>query len=281
MKDTGTWLRHAAAVLDKAGCDTPRLDAECLLAHAWGMNRSQLFSRMKDPIPEDVLEKSNALISLRAKREPLAHITGRREFWSRNFEVSPATLIPRPETEHLIEAALRHFPDQDIQLSFCDLGTGSGCIAITLALEYPHALGIGCDIDYHALQCAKRNAKRHNVSKRLRLIQADMLSAFSSSKHFDLIIANPPYVAADEMSALEPELGYEPRHALTDGMDGMSYLRKILQSGDMFLRENGRIIVETGICGLPETPSGLIRLETLHDLSGQLRGAVYRRALPD
>ncbi len=281
MMNAGAWLRHAAAILDEARCDTPRLDAECLLAHAWGLTRSQLFTRTKDPIPEEVLDRFRTLISRRARREPLAHITGCREFWSRDFKVSPATLIPRPETEHLIEATLRHFPDRNMKLRFCDLGTGSGCIAITLALEYPHAKGIGCDIDLEALRCARRNVERHGVSKRLHLLQSDMLSAFSMGDHFDLIVANPPYVAADEMSGLEPELSYEPRHALTDGKDGMSYIRSILTSGGMFLRKTGRIIVETGTCGLPETPRGLHRLEVIRDLSGQLRGAVYARARPD
>jgi len=272
-----TLLLQACESLLQAGCEQPRLDAECLLAHAWNINRTTLYMRMTDTVPDAVACRFHIAVSRRQQREPLAYITGEREFWSRPFQVNRHTLIPRPETEHLIEAVLRHMPQKHRAWYGCDIGTGSGCIAITLACEYPEARLLATDISRDALHMAQHNACRLQVHERLQWLQADRLTAFQNHVRFDLIIANPPYVARHEMPQLEEELRFEPEHALTDQADGLSHLRDILQQGANLLNGNGLIIVETGTCGLPETPAGLAVVEELRDLAGLLRGGVYRR----
>jgi len=270
-------LQQATHRLREAGCDTPRLDAECLLAHAWRISRTQLFIRLRDDVPDSIAATFAELIARRCTREPLAYIIGRQEFWSRSFEVTPATLIPRPETEHLIEAALRHLPDRQRPWRCCDIGTGSGCIAVTLACELPATHWIATDISEAALQVARANAQRHQVAQRITWLCADMLHAFAPGARFDLLIANPPYVARHELTALAPELAFEPMQALSDQADGLSHLRHLLEHGATRLADHGLIIVETGPCGLPPTPSTLARIEDIRDLAGHLRGAVYRR----
>lgn len=272
-----TLLLQACERLQQAGCEQPRLDAECLLAHAWNITRTTLYMRMTDTVPQEVIHTFLAAIARRQQREPLAYITGEREFWSRSFLVNQHTLIPRPETEHLIEAVLRHMPQRDRAWHGCDIGTGSGCIAITLACEYPRARLLATDISHAALRMAQRNARQLQVHKRLQWLQADRLTALHDNARFALIIANPPYVARHEMAQLAQELRFEPEHALTDQADGLSHLRDILQQGAQLLSEDGLIIVETGTCGLPPTPAMLALVEEIRDLAGLLRGGVYRR----
>ncbi len=271
-----TLLREACERLQQAGCEQPRLDAECLLAHAWQINRTGLYMRMREDVPQDVCDRFQQAVARRQQREPLAYITGEREFWSRSFRVNRHTLIPRPETEHLIEAVLRHMPHRQQPWFGCDIGTGSGCIAVTLACEYPAAHLLATDISHAALRMARYNAQKLQVCDRLQWLQADNLTALSGQACFDLIITNPPYVARHEMAQLAPELGFEPEHALTDRADGLSHLRYILQQGAQHLRARGLLIVETGTCGLPETPSSLVLAEEIRDLAGLLRGGVYR-----
>jgi len=273
----GILLRETAEKLQQAGCDAPRLDAELLLMHAWPCSRIDLIIRAHDEPPAWVCQRFEALLQRRIKREPLAYITGEKEFWSRPFRVTPDVLIPRPETEHLIEAVIARFPERNGHHQFGDIGTGSGCIAITLAAEYPHATVVATDISEQALRIARANAESLAVSTRMAWRNGDMLQALLPEDGlFDVIISNPPYISADEMEGLEPELGLEPRHALTDETDGLLFLTTILNDAPAFLKQGGYIIVETGICGLPATPDSLIQEEEIRDLAGLLRGAVYR-----
>ncbi|HXH72544.1 MAG TPA: peptide chain release factor N(5)-glutamine methyltransferase [Mariprofundaceae bacterium] len=270
-------LRQATAELTTAGCDSPRLDAECLLAHAWSNNRAGLIARATDEVPEAITRDFFALIERRVRREPLAYLTGEKEFWSRSFSVDPSVLIPRPETEHLIEACLATFPDRQIPLAICDIGTGSGCIAVTLACEYPDARVVATDISAAALETAQANATRHGVADRITFRLGSLLDALQQGDGpFELIVSNPPYVAAGEMEGLAPELAFEPRTALTDESDGLQLLREILERGLKHLKPDGRIIVETGSCGLPEAPAGLLEESRIRDLAGHLRAGVYR-----
>jgi len=270
-------LRHATVALRGAGCDAPRLDAELLLMFVWGLARTDLIVRALDEVPEDICEAFEEKLERRKKREPVAYILGEKEFWSRRFEVSADVLIPRPETEHMIEAVLESFPDQKGSYRFCDIGTGSGCIAITLACEYPNAHVTATDISERALKLAKANAVRLGVESRMSFRKGDMLNALKQEDGpYDAVVSNPPYVALHEMELLEAELGHEPKHALTDGRDGLSFLSTILDAAPKRLQRNGCIIVETGLCGLPETP-GILQLDkTIYDLAGLLRGARYR-----
>ncbi len=274
---TGELLRQAAAQLQQAGCDSPRLDAELLLMSAWRISRTDIIVRAHDEVPQTVIAGYNILLERRIRREPLAYITGEKEFWSRSFQVNPDVLIPRPETEHLIEAVLEKFPDQNGAYYFCDIGTGSGCIAVTLACEYPRAHIVATDISEAALKVAHSNAQKHQVSERISFQAGDLLQALGKDDGtFHAIISNPPYVARHEMHLLEPELAYEPQTALTDAADGLQYLDAILKQGPGHLHPHGLIVVETGLCGLPDTPSNLQLERTLYDLANHLRGAVYR-----
>jgi len=276
-------LQDATNALKKAGCDSPRLDAELLLMRAWSITRTDLIIRSHDPVPEAIQQHFETLLQRRIQRQPLAYILGEKEFWSRLFQVNADVLIPRPETEHLIEATLNAFPDQQAKLLFCDIGTGSGCIAITLACEYPNARIIATDISDAALDIAKSNAVTHHVDQRILFKQGDMLAALQSDdgahdvQPFDAIISNPPYVAEFEMADLEQELSHEPRHALTDEGDGLRYLKKILDDGPAHLQRHGLIILETGPCGLPSHPATVCFEGLIHDLAGHPRGGIYKR----
>jgi len=272
-------LAQAAATLHAAGCDTPRLDAELLLMHAWEISRTGLIMRMPDMVPDSVGQRFTAMLAQRQQRVPVAYITGNKEFWSHDFIVTPDVLVPRPETEHLIEELLQLYPDQNGPWHFCDIGTGSGCIAVTLASEYPNAHITATDISEQSLAVAQRNAERHHVDARITFRCGDMFSALlPSDGPFDAIVSNPPYVAEDEMAALAPELMHEPYHALTDSRDGLHYLELLVRHAPEHLRAHGHLIVETGLCGLPEGTATMPLLCSFEDLAGRLRGGVYKAA---
>jgi len=270
-------LREAVSRLEAAGCASPRLDAECLLAFAWSTGRTGLIARMTDPVPDEVRGRFHALLERRIRREPLAYITGEKEFWSHSFAVNPSVLIPRPETEHLIEACLEAYPDPQQPIDICDIGTGSGCIAVTLASEYSNSRVVATDLSTSALDTARVNADRLKVADRVKFRQGDLLAALAPADGpFDLIVSNPPYVAATEMPDLEPELAFEPRMALTDEADGLQLLARILHDGLRHLKAGGHIILETGCCGLPPAPAGLHEEKRITDLAGHLRIGIYR-----
>jgi len=244
----------------------------------WQVGRTDLIIRSNDAVPEAVAQRFESMLKRRELREPLAYITGEKEFWSRSFHVTPDVLIPRPETEHLIEAVIEVFSDQQGLYHFCDIGTGSGCIGLTLACEYPHAQITVTDISQAALLIARENAQKLGVADRLSFRCGDMLEALTDTDGpYDAIISNPPYVALHEMDELESELSHEPGHALTDGKDGLSFLSVILNEGLSHLKPHGFIMVETGPCGLPQTPAALHPDKEIYDLAGLLRGARYKR----
>jgi release factor glutamine methyltransferase len=273
-------LQLSIAKLQTAGCESARLDAECLLMHAWGINRTQLIIKAHDALPDNVAESFSAYIDRRCKREPVAYIIGEKEFWSRSFNVSPDVLIPRPETEHLIEELLKLYPDTQAPYRFADIGTGSGCIAVTIACEYPNAIVVATDISEKSLTIARSNAEKYAVSERVQFKQGDLYQAFdANTQTFDAILSNPPYVSADEMHDLEEELHHEPSHALTDKEDGLSLLRILLGQAPQHLKANCHLLLETGLCGLPETPDTMTMLYPYHDLAGLLRGGVYQNSI--
>ena len=173
-------LRQAVEKLDISGCTSPKLDAVLLLCHVLHKSRSWLIAHADDALDEPAIDTFHILLARRRHREPVAYITGEKEFWSRPFHVSPDVLIPRPETEHLIEAVLTNIPDQQAPLTFCDIGTGSGIIGITLACEYPNAHLAATDISTQALDVAKRNAERHGVAERMTFLQGAVFAALES-----------------------------------------------------------------------------------------------------
>jgi len=271
-------LYQSARKLAEAGADAPRLNAELLLMHVWECSRIELISRSLQELPDAIVDEFDSLLARRLQREPLAYILGEKEFWSRSFRVTPDVLIPRPETEHLIEAVLKQLPDRAIPYHFCDIGTGSGCIAVTLACEFEHAQVIATDISPAALKIAEKNAVRHGVRNRMTFLAGDMLRPLTDlNAKLDVLISNPPYVSLAEMDALDQELGFEPRQALTDEADGLSFLQQLADRACEVLKHGGYLIVETGPCGLPVPPKDMVLLEELRDLAGLLRGAVYQR----
>ena len=233
-------LLAAIRKLEAAGVPDAARDARKLFAHASGVDAWRLTLTLPEPVPDDVRERFETLIARRAAREPVSHLTGTREFYGRSFEVTADVLDPRPETETLIEVALqRNFA------RVLDLGTGSGCILVTLLAEMPGAVGVGGDTSAAALAVAARNARRHEVDDRATFVQSDWMA--SIPQPFDLIVSNPPYIAAAEMEDLSPEVRlWEPRAALTDEGDGLSAYRALIAQAIPALIPGASLLVEIG-----------------------------------
>ncbi|RVT84095.1 peptide chain release factor N(5)-glutamine methyltransferase [Rhodobacteraceae bacterium CCMM004] len=216
------------------------VDARTLLADALGVPRGRLTLIAADPVPPAAVARFRAALARRAAREPVARILGRRGFWGREFAVTPDVLDPRPETETLVALALER-PFARV----LDLGTGSGCILVSLLAERPKARGVGTDVSDAALAVAARNAEAMGVADRAELLCADWFEGVPG--RFDLIVSNPPYIAADEMAGLMPEVrDHEPHAALTPGGDGLGAYRAIAAGLDARLHPGGRVLLEIG-----------------------------------
>ena len=231
------------------GAGIPReeaaLDAEVLARHVLDCDRATLLTRARDPLPSAFDRLYRALIARRVAREPVAYIVGHREFWGLEFDVSRAVLIPRPETELIIEEALASLPWRDGVRHIIDVGTGSGCLAVTLAVEFPSAQVTATDTSREALEVAYRNAIRHNVVGRIAFVQGDLLQDVAGPA--DLIVSNPPYVPAGEAATLQPEVArYEPFSALYGGDDGLDVIRRLFGTARQHLVDDGWVIVEFG-----------------------------------
>ena len=206
------WVREATRTLHEAAVDSPRLSAELILQHVCGISRVELATRPETFLSSDQLSRMTGLLRRRADGEPAAYLLGQREFYGRDFRVTPATLIPRPETEHLIEAALKGC---DGPVNFADLGTGSGCIAVTLCAERPDWRGLMVDLSGRALAVACQNAVRHDVRRRLQPVRADFTRPLLRPESLDLLVSNPPYVGKTEYEGLSAEVrDFEPVTAL-------------------------------------------------------------------
>lgn len=240
-------IAEARAVLVRAGI-TPRdaaFDADVLARHALGWDRAELLSRGREAPPDRFQAAFDRLIARRAAREPVAMITANREFWGLDFEVTRDTLIPRPETELIVEEALTAFATRPPALVF-DVGTGSGCLAVSLAREFPAARVAGTDISEDALRIARRNAARHGVGDRVRFVRTTLLEHVEG--HADLIVSNPPYVPDGAAPALAPEVaGHEPHLALFAGGDGLAVIRDLLVAAPAHLAPDGLLVVEFGL----------------------------------
>ena len=238
----------AAAVLREAGIATPELDARLLLCHAAGLSHEAYVAGAGGPVQPATLARFGTAIDRRLKREPVARITGTREFYGRGFTIAPPALDPRPDTETLIEAALAVVERRgwrDRTLSLLDLGTGTGCILVTLLAELPRAQGLGTDLSPSALALAAANAVRLGVGSRAAFMAADWLDGIAGK--FDLVLSNPPYLASGEISGLAPEVAaYDPMLALDGGPDGLDAYRRIAAGAPAVLAEGGRLLVEIG-----------------------------------
>ncbi len=239
-------LKIAYQRLAEAGCDTPRLDGEVLLGHALQQERTWLYANFNTSIAPSQLNLFDRLLQRREQREPVAYLVGHKEFYGLEFEVSSAVLIPRPETELLIETALKIPKNPKSSLSIVDVGTGSGCLAITLAKHLPMASISAIDISPDALQIARQNATRHHVNSQIIFYQGDLLQPIPHA--VEMIVSNPPYLSRAELiTNVYPEVGhYEPALALVGGEDGLAIIRQLLIQAKEKLKPNGTLLVEIG-----------------------------------
>jgi release factor glutamine methyltransferase len=239
-------LRWAADDFRARGVESARLDAELLLAHALETTRVQLIVDSKRPLEAGELARFRALVKRRRAREPVAYLLGFREFYGRSFRVDRRVLVPRPDTEILVETALDRTRHVSMAMRAVDLCTGTGCVAITLARERPTSRVVATDLSDDALAVARDNALRlgaYNLSFR----QGDLFEAVDTACRFDLIAGNPPYVASREIASLQPEIReHEPRLALDGGEDGLSIVRRIVASAPDHLAPGGVLALEVG-----------------------------------
>ncbi|MBV8859888.1 MAG: peptide chain release factor N(5)-glutamine methyltransferase [Acidobacteria bacterium] len=243
-------LRAAAEVLRAAGLSEPRREAGSLLSHSTGRDQAFLITHSDEELTAEQLEDFRACVGRRAAGEPFQYIAGRQEFYGLEFEVSRDVLIPRPETELLVETALELMKGSTAPL-LCDVGTGSGCIAVTLLHERKDARGFALDVSDAALAVAARNAARHGVGERLRLLVSDCFDALRSDGReelrFDLVASNPPYIAESDIEELQKEVReHEPRVALTPGGDGLKVIRRLVAEAPHFLKPGGHLLLEIG-----------------------------------
>jgi release factor glutamine methyltransferase len=281
MEDVWTILRVLQWTTDYfkgKGILQPRTDAEVLLAHALRTERIQLYLRYDQPLGGGELARFRELVKRRAAREPVQYITGRQEFWSLELEVTPATLVPRPETEVLVEKALEVASGRPARI--LDLGTGSGAIAIALAHEAPEVDLVATDRSVDALEVARRNAVRHAVDHRISFLAMDLFSAFRPTlQPFHLIVSNPPYIGDSEFSTLSPEVAiYEPQGALRGGGPrGTNLIASIVDTAPSLLKSGGHLLMEMGkgqeefLTPLLSSKKDIAHFEFFKDYSGVLR----------
>ncbi|HIC94981.1 MAG TPA: peptide chain release factor N(5)-glutamine methyltransferase, partial [Anaerolineae bacterium] len=238
-------------VLGQHGCDSPRLDAELLLAHAMGLTRARLLAQFDRELSPAELARYRQLIERRRAHEPVAYIVGHQEFYGLDFYVDRRVLIPRPETELLVERAIKLAGEVGDRgyglypLTLADVGTGSGAIAVSLAVHLPQATIYALDSSAEALEVAARNVRRHGIEGRVHLLRGDLLSPLPEP--VDLIVANLPYVSEAELAELPPQIRrYEPLSALDGGPDGLRHIRRLLAQAGGYLRPQGAILLEIG-----------------------------------
>jgi release factor glutamine methyltransferase len=226
--------------------ETPRLDAEVLLAHVLGCKRIDLYVRTEELASEVVRSKYKELIRKRLEGCPVAYLVGKKEFFSLEFEVGPAVLIPRPDTETLVTACLELAKGQE-KPTIVDVGTGSGALAIAVAKNHPGAQLTAIDLSPEALAVAQRNAAKHGVAERIRFLQGDLLSPSSPDERFDFILSNPPYIATEDISKLPVGVRqYEPTVALDGGPGGYQVIERLIKAAGEYLKPGGHLLVEIG-----------------------------------
>jgi release factor glutamine methyltransferase len=270
-------LREAAEALRKSGVDDARREAGSLLSHATARDRTFLITHADESLTAEQLRSYHSMVERRASGEPLQYIKGAQEFYGLDFEVTPDVLIPRPETELLVETALELLKGADSPL-LCDVGTGSGCIAVALLHARTDARAVALDVSPAALEVAARNAARWRVAERISFHISDCFDTLASNEHvetrFDLIASNPPYIAEEDLEALQREVReHEPRVALTPGGDGLSVIRRLVLESPRYLKHGGHLLIEIGF-DQHERVAALIdaRVWTLLDIHRDLQG---------
>lgn len=266
--------RALADAFRNAGLDSPELDARLLVGHALGLDHTALAAspdRMLSAADERAIDTFK---QRRLAREPIAHILGSREFWGLMLRVTPATLVPRPETETIVEVALAAIDESGPRtraLRIADLGTGAGALLLALLSELPNAFGVGTDMSADALAVARGNAEQLGLASRARFVRCDFGAALAAG--FDLVVSNPPYIPSGDIAALSPEVQRDPRPALDGGADGLACYRTIAADAKRLVAQDGNLVIELGIDQEPAVAdlvkkAGLFPLPAKPDLSG-------------
>jgi release factor glutamine methyltransferase len=273
----GELLDWTAGYLAKNRSEFPRLDAEVLLAHALGCRRIELYTRYAEPASAAVRQGFRELINKRIEGCPVAYLVGRKEFFSLPLEVSPAVLIPRPESEFVVMECLRFAKDL-AEPTVLDIGTGSGNLAVTIAQQHKGARLTAVDISPEALEIAGRNASKHGVAERIVFLQGDLFTPVPAGTPFDFIVSNPPYIPGDDIAKLAAGVrDYEPRLALDGGPDGYAVFDRLIAGARDYLKPGGQLIVEIGA---PQEATARQKIaaiagyqlaDTVHDYSGHPR----------
>ncbi len=269
-------LARGTDELRRAKVDSPGLSARVLLAHVLNLPTEKLVLVFQDQASEEIRRRYEVLIARRSRGEPVAYILGRKEFYSRDFQVSPQVLIPRPETELLVELAGEIYSRQQ-QKVFADLGTGSGILGICIALDFPLFHGLACDISEPALSVARSNARMHRVSDRIVFFRGDM-GAGIKPQSLDFIVSNPPYISAREFAGLGAEVrDFEPGQALLSEAGGLGHIQRLEHDAARVLRGSGRVFMEMGSAQADQVRRIFSRWSSCHvyqDLAGLDRAAV-------
>lgn len=268
-------IKRTTGFLEQRGVESPRLNAELLIGHALGLKRMQLYLQFERPLTEAELERIRPLVKRRAGREPLQYIMGETEFSGLKLKVDRRALIPRPETERLIELVMQQFASPPATV--LDLGTGSGAIALALAKAWPGAVVTAVDKSEDALALARENAEVCALAGRVEFVSSDWFAAVPAGEKFTLIVANPPYLSDEETAAAQPEVkDFEPRMALSAGTNSAADLERIIRAARPYLAPGGLLACETGIAQhhalvALATGQGYTRAESLRDLAGRER----------
>jgi len=276
----GAFLCQAGQVLRAAAIESPRLEARLLLAYALGTTQEALLREPGAAVPEAAAARFRAALAARLEATPVAHILGQQGFWTLDLAVSPATLIPRADSEALVDAALEAFPDPGAPLRVLDLGTGTGCLLLAVLAERPRAFGVGVDLVPAAAALAAANAVRNGLADRAAFLAGDWANALSG--RFDLVLSNPPYIESEAIPGLMPEVSrHEPASALDGGPDGLDAYRRLVDLLPGLLNPGGAAVLELGIGQLPAVETlaraaGLAPGGCRRDLGGIERALVLR-----
>ncbi|MBN1805567.1 MAG: peptide chain release factor N(5)-glutamine methyltransferase [Sedimentisphaerales bacterium] len=248
IKKLLSWITE---YLTEKGIESPRLSAELLLSHVVGLKRIELYTQFDEPVPSEQLEHLRNLVKRAGQNEPVAYLVGRTEFYSMEINVTPDCMIPRPETELLVERAIEFLRAHNIGTRFvCDLCTGSGCIAVAVAKNFPDVRIIATDICDAALAVAAENVKKHQLDEKITLLCGDLFDPIISGldvNEFDLIVCNPPYVSTTEYETLDKNVkDYEPKKALFAGVDGLDVYYHVIKDSGKFLKNDGALMLEIG-----------------------------------
>jgi release factor glutamine methyltransferase len=268
----GRLLTWTTDFLKSKGADSPRLDAEVLLAHARGCQRIELYTAFEEEPSEAIRTAFRELVGKRAKGMPVAYLVGRREFFSLNFDVTPDVLIPRPETETLVVRAIdlaKSLGGDSLRIA--DVGTGSGIIAVTTAKRVKNCQVTAVDISSAALKVARRNAEKHGVADRIEFVESDLFAAVPADMKFDMVLSNPPYVATSEMAALSADVrDYEPHLALDGGVNGAEVIERLVPQAAERLRPGGWLLLEVGATNA-EVVEGIVKANGVFELEDTLK----------